>query len=216
MRFEVGGEAVRDGGRGTHQQQFERHGSADDVRGADHDGMLALHRHADVIEHADDTIGCAGADQRIALGQPADVVRMKAIDILARVDALDDRVLTDVLRHGQLHEDPVDGVVGVQRVDPLQQFELRAGVGEVIGKRGDAAFLAGAALVAHVDRRGGIVANHDHREAGSTPPAGQQPLHAAPNLGTDALGDCFSVDELSCHRPIFSHRPFDADPSPPV
>ena len=97
MVLEVGREAVGDGGRRAHQKQFQRHRATDDVRGADDDAVAALHRHADVLEHPHHAIGRAGADQRVALGKAADVVRVEAVDILAWVDALDHLGLADVL-----------------------------------------------------------------------------------------------------------------------
>ena len=49
----------------------------------------------------------AGAQRRALQHQAADVVRMKAVDVLQRIDALGDALRVDVLRQRQLHQDAV-------------------------------------------------------------------------------------------------------------
>jgi hypothetical protein len=95
--------------------QLERHRPADDVGGAHHHGVLALERCADVLEQPNHPVRRAVAHERNALRQAADVVRMKTVDILRRVDALDDGRALDVFRQRQLHQDAVDPGIGAQR-----------------------------------------------------------------------------------------------------
>ena len=96
--LEAGREAVADRGRRTHEQQLQRHRPADDVGSADDDGVLSLERSADVLEQLDDAVGRARPHHRNALREASDVVGMKAVDVLHRIDPLDDRGLLDLLR----------------------------------------------------------------------------------------------------------------------
>ena len=64
---------------------------------------------------------CIEADR-----QPADVDRVEAVDIFRRVDARQDCLLVDMLRKGQLNENAVDRVVGVEAIDQRDQVVLRS------------------------------------------------------------------------------------------
>ena len=219
MVLEVGREAMGDGGRRAHQKQFQRHRAANDVRRADDDAVAALHRHADVLEHPHHAVGRAGADQRVALGKAADVVRVEAVDILAWVDALHHLGLADVLGQRQLHEDAVDRRVGVQAVDVRQELRLGGRARQVDGDGVDAAISAGGALVAHIDLRGGIVAHHHHREprrpVAACDPFGDPGADARAHGGSDGL----AVNDLGgsgVHGAIFSHDDPPARCPPPT
>jgi len=98
-------------------------------------------------------------------GQPADVFRMEAVYVLARVDAVDQRSGVDMRRQRQLHQDAMNARIGVELVDQLRQFGLRSGRRKVVIARAEADMLAGAALVAHIDGRRGIVADKHYGEA---------------------------------------------------
>ena len=177
---QVLGESVADGDGGAGKQQFEGHRPADDVGGTHHDRLHPVQVAAGLLEQPHYPVGRAGAQARPANRQAADIGRMKAVDILVGIDALDDRVGAQVVRQGQLHQDAVDARIGVELVD--QRIELRLGNGlvEVVGKRLDAELAAGLDLVRHVDRRGRIVAHLHHGEPG--------PAVAGFGIGGDGLG----------------------------
>jgi len=70
-----------------------------------------------------------------------------------------------------------------------------AGVGrQIVGDRMHANLGAGAALVAHVDLGGRIVADQHHRESGPTHAGGQQAFDAFTHRVLDALGNGLAVD----------------------
>ena len=50
---------------------------------------------------------------------------MEAVDVLERVDAVDDAILVDGLRQRRLHENAVDARILVQGFDPV--FEICLG-----------------------------------------------------------------------------------------
>src|SRR3546814_2322612 len=67
------------------------------------------------------------AQRQVAVG-----LRVEAVDILARVDAVDQAGCVGDARQWQLHEDAVHGRVGVQAIDQGQQLGLAGAVGEVM------------------------------------------------------------------------------------
>src|SRR5210317_1178160 len=111
MRFEVAGEAMTNRGGGPRQQEFETHRAADNIGCADNDRVLAGNRNIVVAQQVHDSQGGAGAKTRDSLGQAADVIRVKAVDILARVDALDDDAWIDRVGQRQLNQHTIHAFV---------------------------------------------------------------------------------------------------------
>ena len=83
---------------------------------------------------------------------PADVAAAVVVPAVAVADHG-----VEAQREGVAQEHAVD--VGVEPLDQAQQFGLGGGVGQVVAHRDEAALLAGCALVADVDVRGGVVAH---------------------------------------------------------
>ena len=73
----------------------------------------------DQLDHA---LRRARDQARAALGEQAGADRGQPVDVLGRGDRRDDRVLVDLVGQRQLHEDPVDVVVGVERCDQLEEL----------------------------------------------------------------------------------------------
>ena len=108
----------------------------------------------------------ARTQHRALQHQPADVVRMKAVDVLARVDALGHSLRIDLLRQRQLDQDPVHRRVGIQLVDQRQQLVFRRVGRQVVRKRQHVRGFGEFALVAHVDLRGRVFADQHDGEPG--------------------------------------------------
>ena len=71
----------------------------------------------------------AGHERRALLHQPADVARMKAVDVLGRVDGVEHSLLgLRAHRRGQrrLHEDGVDALVRVEARDRRERVAQRS------------------------------------------------------------------------------------------
>ena len=96
--FQVDGKAVTAGGGGAGQQQFQHHGAPHVVGGADNNSFLAVVGFAGVIQQSEDTAWCTGPQLRYAQCQAANIVRMKSIDILVRVDPFYDGLGVNVVR----------------------------------------------------------------------------------------------------------------------
>ncbi len=200
---QVHGEAVTHRCRGAGEQQFERHRSAHDVGGTHDDRVLALEVEgcADVLQKADDPVGRAGTHERDALREAADVVGMEPIHVLRRVDPLDHRGAADLFRQGQLHQDAIDGQIVVEGVDQREQARLGSVRRQIVRQRQDPDLLAGAALVAHVDRRGCIFAHLDHRQSRPAASAGEKRLDAAADVALNGSRELPAVDQLCRHGP---------------
>jgi len=121
---------------------------------------------------------------------------MKPIHVLARVDALDDLGLADMLRQRQLNQDPVHRLIRIQGVDAREQLDLARRLGQVDRHRMDAALFAGSALVAHVHGRGGVVPDHHDRKPRTAAPGGHPPVDGRTDLGLHHKGDGLAVDDF--------------------
>jgi hypothetical protein len=143
--------------------------------------------------------------QGVAANEFAGRAHRKPVDILARVDGLDDPVRVDLPGHGHLHQDAVDGGVGVERRDALEQSRLAERGVVLLHHRVQAAFGACLDLVAHVDGAGRVVADQDDRQTRPAAAPGQH-LGAGGHLGPDSLRQHLAVDELCGHVRFQMHE----------
>jgi hypothetical protein len=98
----------------------------------------------------------------------------------------------EVVGQGQLEQDAVHAVIGVQRADQLREL-LRCHVTtRLVVERLDPDLGRVLALHPHVDGRGGVVANEDGREPGPAVHRGDLALH----LLTDLRRYRVAVDDL--------------------
>jgi hypothetical protein len=107
-------------------------------------------------------------------------------------------LLVDVLGEGELHEDAVHLLVGVQLLDERDELVLRDARVEVVVPRLDADLGHGLALAAHVDLRGGVVTHEDRREAGRDPLVAEL-THLLGDFLANVRGDRLAVDDLCRH-----------------
>jgi hypothetical protein len=144
--------------------------------------------------------GVEGRSVGIFTAKSADVVGVETVDVLVRTDALDHRLGIDVRRQRQLHQDAVDAVVGVEAVDQRQQFVLGRRGRQVVRHADHAGAFAGAFLVAHVDGRGGIVADQNHRQAGTAFALDFTLCDLVVNHCEDGVGHRLAVKDMRAHR----------------
>ena len=138
----------------------------------------------------------AGHERRASLPELPGVDRVESVYVLLGQHPVQHAVLIHALRERKLDEDPVDGVIRVERVDQREQL----GLGGVRRQRDLAlhhAKLGGPlALVSDVDRAGGIVADKHHREARR---ATQSSDARSQRLGGLAR-EGFSVEDVCAHE----------------
>ena len=73
--------------------------------------------------------------QRVEPGRdPADVERMKTVDVLARLERFDHPRRIDLRRQRQLDEDSVDPLVGIELADEIEQLGLEIVSGRLCAK----------------------------------------------------------------------------------
>src|SRR5690606_41697041 len=90
----------------------------------------------------------------------------KTVDILLRANGADHRLVVQVGRQGQLHQDAVDSGIAVEIVDQIHQYR-GAGVGGMTVLPGrDAQLLAAHDRVGDVYVAGGVVTHQHHGDAG--------------------------------------------------
>jgi hypothetical protein len=98
---------------------------------------------------------------------------VQPVGVLVRVDALQRRVLVELLGQRQLHDVPGALGVGVQLVDGLVERGRRDVGGQVAADRRDAHLGAVGVLAADVGLRARIVADEDGAQSGRAARCGQ-------------------------------------------
>ena len=198
--------AVADGNRGARQQQFQHLRPADDIRRADDDGFFPFHFHAVAFQQGHHAFGRAGAHQRHFYHQAADIIRMEAVHIFMRQDALQNRLAVYLFRQRQLNQNAVHIRIAVQFVHQCQQLVLRGFRRHFIRARFEPRFFAGDFFVADVNRAGGIVANQYDGQAGRVQPFVFSFGHAVGQHGQPLPCNFFTVDDLCGHGKPFKQK----------
>ena len=122
-------------------------------------------------QQLEDAGGRGGDEARLVEPEAADVHRVEAVDVLVRIDAVEDAAPRQMGRQRKLHQDAVDRVVGVERVDERQQLALAGGGGQPERAADHAHLLAGAAFAGDVDREAGSSPTSTAASPGRRPPA---------------------------------------------
>ena len=186
----------RDGAFAFEQQHGHR--LSHDVRLADDHGIKPAIIVDDAVQKHHAAERRAGDEAARAGRQSSDIDRVKAIDILARIDAVEHFAGIDLRGQGQLHQNAMHRVIGVEPVDQRQQFVFRRFCGHAVLNRADTDLAALRDLAADVDFAGGVVAHKHHGEAGRLAAV----CHERANLRCRPFGQCgghrLAIDDL-CH-----------------
>ena len=111
-------------------QEQLRHRFADDV-GAPHDHRFFTGKIAQSVLQHHETAERRTRYHSVAAGrQTTRVDHMEPVGILGRIDRIDHRLLVDLIREGQLHQNAVNRVVAVEPLDQRQKLFLRGRVGQ--------------------------------------------------------------------------------------
>ena len=123
---------------------------------------------------------------------------MQSIDVLVRIDRPDHPRLVHVRGQGELHEDPVHALVGVELVEQLEHLALGRRLWETVVSRGDPGLRGGIVFPPDVDVGRRVVADEDRRETDGR----AERLDLARDLVPNLLGERLSVDPDRRHRRI--------------
>src|SRR5690606_8351563 len=99
-------------------------GLPDDVRAAKDDGVLAGDLDLTALQELHDSCRRGRHEGRVADQHTTHIFGMESIYILRWIDGVDDLFLVDVIGEGELDEDAVHRVVGVQALDDGKQLRL--------------------------------------------------------------------------------------------
>ena len=105
-----------------HQDRRDR--LAHDIRAPADNDVLPGRRVAAAVQQLHDPGRRGGPRARLAPQQAAEAHRRHAVGVLLRVDRVDDRVLVELLRQGELHQDAVEAPVLVEVEDARQEHLL--------------------------------------------------------------------------------------------
>ena len=187
-------------------QQQQRHRFADDVAPADDDRVLPGERDPLALEQLDAAERRARHERRPFLDQPADIFRMKPVDVLCGIDGVEHALLrTRPHRRGQrrLHEDRVDAIVRIERAHRREHFLERCAVlrRRTNSARQPASDTALSLLRTYISDSGSLPCQHD-AEAGRPPGrAVEAATRGTSSRGSARYGDAVqSVARSFCER----------------
>ena len=158
--------------------------------------MPAGERDAVPAQRLDDPGGGAGDEAGLVEPEPADVHRVEAVDVLLRVDPVEDVARRQARGQRQLDEDAVDPRVGVELVEERQEVGRGGRRRQDVAEAGEAGLGAGAGLRADVDPRCRVVADQNDGETGRPAGAGLDFEGSGGDFGADLGGDGFGFEEL--------------------
>ena len=167
--------------------------------------MPAGERDAVPAQRLDDPGGGAGDEAGLVEPEPADVHRVEAVDVLRRIDPVEDVARRQAGRQWHLDENAVDPRVGVQLVEERQEVGGGGRRRQDVAEAGKAGLGAGAGLRSDVDPRCRVVADQNDGEAGRAAGTGLDFPGAGGDLGADLGGYGFGFEELG-HRIFFLPR----------
>ena len=189
-----------DGGGAAGQQQLHAHRATDDIGSANDHRIEAVGVDIVAFQQGHDTARSARTQARRALAQAANVVRMEAVDVFIRRDALENFDVIDPCRQGQLNQNTVDGLIGIQGVDKLQQLGFAGGFREIVRAGDEAHFFTCFALAADINLRGRVATDqHDGQPRGAFSGRNAS-LHFFRNLRAYLLRNRFTVNNFCCHQ----------------
>ena len=126
---------MANGHRGVSRGQQHRDRLAHDVRAAHHHGAGATHPRAGLFDQFHDPVGRAGDETWLADEQAAQILGVKTVHVLGRIDGQQDALAVDVGRQRHLHENPVHRAIGTERTHQVEKLALRCGSRQVVVKQ---------------------------------------------------------------------------------
>ena len=165
-RGKVARPAVADRDRGVllHEQERGRH--ADDRRATDDHGVATGDLDARPAQDLDRGVGRGRQEPVVAEAQQPGVERVDAVDVLVRIDGVDDGAQADRRRQRHLDDDAIDAGVRVELADRGDDRGLRRLAFELDEAGVDPDLGAAADDLLEVDGRGRVAPDDDDGEPG--------------------------------------------------
>ncbi|MNT20967.1 hypothetical protein D3C72_1562890 [compost metagenome] len=189
---------MADGDGCVRLQEQQGHRLADRVAAADDDGVLAAQVHARAFDQLHAAVWRARAEAGQARHQFACAQDRIAVHVFRRGDRFDDLVRVDMFWQRHLHEDAMDGRIGIQAGDACQQVRFGQVRFIFFQHRVETHVSARLDLVADVHLAGRVFADEDHGQAGLGA-LGREGGGARGDLAAQFLGEGDSVDQLCWH-----------------
>ena len=169
---------------------------------------------------------CARRQRSQTRREASGIDRMQTIDILCRIDGVDDGLCVQALRQRQLHQNAMHARIGIELCDQRQQIGLRRVRSELVLERRHARGFGLLRLVAHVDFGGRVIAHQHNREARREVMFTLHARHFIGDARAQVCGNDFSIDDFGRHQRSFvrsrlvsskleGHRPTSSGRRPP-
>ena len=123
---------------------------------------------------------------------------MKAIHVLGRINAGKDPAFINVAGQGQLHQNAMDGAVGIAGVNQLQERILADIYREVVLFGMDAQGMGSVVFRPHIGLRGRVITHQNGGQARHNA-LGLELLHGNSQFLLDGGGDFLAENEFCCH-----------------
>ena len=131
--------------------------------------------------------------------QPSGIERMKAVDVLVRIDAVENARRIDLRRQRQLHQNAAHRRIGIERFYQREQLRFAGRGGQMIVERPHADFDHRARFAGDVGLAGRIVADQHDRQSGHDAVRGGQAMRLGFDRSAQRRRDRLAVDDASRH-----------------
>ncbi len=183
----------------------ERGGHPDDGRAADHERVLAGDLDAGAPQDLDRRVGRRREEAVIAEAEEPRVEWMDPVDVLGRIDRVDDAPQTDRRRQRHLDDDPVDGRVGIEGRDGIDHRRLGRLPFELREPRFDPDLGAATQDLLEIDGRWCVPSDDHHRQAGRSSVCLRERLDVFRHGGSDLGGDRLAFEQPGRSRRRVDH-----------
>ncbi len=158
--------AMADADRGVLLDQQERRRHPDHRGSTDHHGVLTRDLDARPAQDLDRGVRGCRQEPVVAEAQQAGIERMDAVDVLGRVDRIDDRAQPDRRRQRHLDDDAIDGRIGIEVAERGDHRVLGRFTFELDELGVDPDLRAAAQDLLEVDGRGCVAPDDEDRQPG--------------------------------------------------
>jgi hypothetical protein len=134
---------------------------------------------------------------RAADREPPHILGVKPINVLQRIDCVDDFLCIYGFRQRELNQNAVNRWIGVEVLEDLEKFPFRARIGRLVQPARHTRGLTGPSLVADVNLARRMPSDKDDGEAGANSGVRKKLSHLMAQFELDRLRECLAVQNLS-------------------